>query len=1546
MPVVADPGAPPDVTRPTPVSPPPPAPGPLGSRTNPLPPPGLGADPLTDPASLSTVGGGDFATAERAANQGLSPAEGAVTLLPPRIVQARMSELYMANPWMPPDMILAVAKSPGSDAQMLQVAKALTAAAKTLGNGLNLVHQDPVLQKNPTPLLTLQRFITSAVGPWPLEDQNLRDIQHGIQAAGFAQGLPVDGVWDAGWNAAYDQWSYALLTNQLGGNTLGAKPAGGVLHALTSFLPHEAGNAIAGFIGGLGHVGRQAVADVGGAAVGLGSAAVATASHLITRGEIGNVGGVGSAAARNQQGFAHAVAPWDPTYASQQALEADLTPRAALGKGIAAGTTVAGIGDVVKGMLALHAAMTAGSDVALANGLRGLGVNAKALFTTTGAREAAAKELGLADALRGPGVIANSVGQGLKVAATKAFGNIPVLSRVGPWIGDLADADGLYYRTRTLLATPSAFLPVRVAGVAMGQAGLIGTRLRAGAAASKITAGQPTALSQAVENSRALDGIDAAMRNRLQFTAFGHHVQLGLDTLPFLLHIPTSAALEPSSTVGREVTGYTNAITHAMGPSTSLAAQIERGTGADLNDLIKGLGGTERFGRYWTYKVYQHAAAHYAETELARLPDELKGESEQDDLNFLRAKEGEALSELGETDTPTILTAAIAEMLGNDQGLVTYQLGGSNELSKRIARELGLVRRAPKAVIRDANAYLDASDHFERAVLPNQDKLILPGTGEPPGGQVASLGLMRKDNLDAAQAMAQLARFRTRLEDPALTIGKANKIESDLREFLFREFGMDAKKIPGTPADALDKAEDYARHNMAGPVTLAADAPPMLADAVSAINALGYKLVHGTDIGWRHVPQAPLDVLSAPRTRLRKLIEAIGLNPEAHPTADVSFWKYQGMRNAIQRLIDRGQITLPPYHTADSLLAHLWDGDAIDLSPDIVTRGVYNTVGRAARHGQVQDAIPIIQASGRAAAAGDARKVAVGDMENDLSRSLGLENIPRRSVVKALTSPDSVPKALAAEYDHLESTEGVRPQFMTTKDANKVYRAIVQGAASPPAYLLGLSKLDALARTGFGSMGFLGDAVPGKVGDMLANLPNELMTLRNRFRFQLSPEFSFRRITKANAKLWMDGVPGTIFPMRAMKTAGTYAEDLKTLDRVMPELQNKQFDQINEALYSNDAFGFYSHRNWEAYAAGHWARQGKTDAQIRDLLIKDFGYGSKARGEGRSALERTVNTIFFPFSFDKTLYRNVGGYLLDHPARMMMLTAGLNAYNAFNQAHEAGNIPGSASWFQKYLPVAQEALRLNAFAHGVSLGQFGGINAPLLNLFMPQAFNSSKHTAATIGSLIPAYTELKGLWKEAVQQGQIFDQYARDELARYTQKGYTPADWVPAESSNFQLSDAYALRRQIMASVEPYISYNNLHSTGQYTVPKEARFGKYQGDVINAALVDRMVHDQFPDYDPNQAVAFSDIQKQQLATWVDNLTGRYAGQIRSWVDNAQTIGKAIYEGKYDAADAQMWTDKVRQDAIWLGERDPAFYQMYNGTYGFRWEFGPLEKVKG
>ena len=236
------------------------------------------------------------------------------------------------------------------------------------------------------------------------------------------------------------------------------------------------------------------------------------------------------------------------------------------------------------------------------------------------------------------------------VLGTRMFENAPILKYTGPVADRLIGGNGLYYKARTLLATPYAYGPVRVAGTAVGQAGVMSAKIRATAATETAIGGQKGALAQAIDKYHNLDYVNVAMEHRLGFSVFGHHVAPGLDTLAWFLHPPLSGVGQVSAGVGADVAkAHTAGWDDAFGPSTGYAVSIERGVNVanrgkggagyqTFNDLVKAAGGKANFDEIWLSSIAKHAAGLYADNEFSKLSEEDKWAMMHDinpEANFL-----------------------------------------------------------------------------------------------------------------------------------------------------------------------------------------------------------------------------------------------------------------------------------------------------------------------------------------------------------------------------------------------------------------------------------------------------------------------------------------------------------------------------------------------------------------------------------------------------------------------------------------------------------------------------------------------------------------------------------------------------------------------------------------------------------------------------------------------------------------------------------------------------------------------------------------------
>lgn len=405
-------------------------------------------------------------------------------------------------------------------------------------------------------------------------------------------------------------------------------------------------------------------------------------------------------------------------------------------------------------------------------------------------------------------------------------------------------------------------------------------------------------------------------------------------------------------------------------------------------------------------------------------------------------------------------------------------------------------------------------------------------------------------------------------------------------------------------------------------------------------------------------------------------------------------------------------------------------------------------------------------------------------------------------------------------------------------------------------------------------------------------------------------------------------------------------------------------DDAERMLREQDVFQLYNGSSYEAYAAYQMGQRGMTTEQIRERLIHMFQYGS---GEtvGRSAFERSANFVFFPWSFDKTLYRNTGVYLLNHPGQMAAVVAGLGAYKQFSEAYP--DTPGAAEWVQKHLPLLQEVEKLNAFGHGLSAGELGGINAPLLQLFIPHKWASTDESVDKLRRFLPIMKDFEHVMQSVKDQA-----YVMANAAHNIRAGYVGGDkemrklydtWAnPAVSTappSQQLSDAYQFQAQMYKYWQEDLAYNSRSRdpNNKYRFPMEPRYGRYAGEIIDKQAIRSMVRDKYPAFDPAGATKFMAQGQQEIYDYRLQLNEGKRGELSQWIKNfaAQSATLATYmnnaeEGKYPAGITAMQaneefarkTQELRDAALWLAERDPDFVNIYRKH--FQRVLGPLEQI--
>jgi len=672
-------------------------------------------------------------------------------------------------------------------------------------------------------------------------------------------------------------------------------------------------------------------------------------------------------------------------------------------------------------------------------------------------------------------------------------------------------------------------------------------------------------------------------------------------------------------------------------------------------------------------------------------------------------------------------------------------------------------------------------------------------------------------------------------------------------------------------------------------------------------------------------------------------------------------------------------------------------------------------------------------ASGRAESEKDAIVLAKSDAADLASRNLMARDLSVKKLM-ALTDPEKMGRYFPETQNQVVAAAGADApatvgMLNDKRSVQYMARAIRQGYADSPMRMQGLEKIENVFRAnalGFAGTGIMGNqalgravaggliggtagalsnpdqlwkgdfsrvgegaaigglgaaglgALPGGVKGMafkdlgwaMANLPNQLAKLRNEFRFELSPEFSLRRIVKSNAKMMAADVGLEPFFnaqkwLEANGGKNALQEGRNALAEAMPEEHaggtlaemNRFADDNQKALQSSDIFHLYNQKDREAAIAWQLKRQGMAPSDIRENIIKIMRYGQRDENgvmqSGRSALEKSINTVFFPFSFDKTLYKSLGGFYLDHAAQRVLLTHSLAAYNEYSK--QFPDLPGAKEWNDKHLPLMHEIAKLNAFSSGVSAGQFGGVNAPIMQMFLPQSWAATKTSNDTLGRFIPAIKDFGRIFSGQNGQPGVFFQQASilgDQL-----KTAVGEKAPPAETPYAQLADALDTRRKMREFFAVPLAQNKAAgTTGQKIVfPYEQKYGGQQGQVVSRANIDALIAEQYPAFNPSKGMAIAAADQTAWNKYINTL-GQNVPQATvdehvQFADLVKKVGKKVSDslglkpgetGYQDPAAIKAAIDELRSYAVEYATSDPAFYKLYPKL--FAGVLGPLERV--
>lgn len=868
-----------------------------------------------------------------------------------------------------------------------------------------------------------------------------------------------------------------------------------------------------------------------------------------------------------------------------------------------------------------------------------------------------------------------------------------------------------------------------------------------------------------------------------------------------------------------------------------------------------------------------------------------------------------------------------------------YKVYTQTDIKKKIITEAQMKAyqewNAASKAVREARSALNKvnpkapSEFVAPTVEMAQQAEVKPNAG--------AIGIARIETLTKAGANKIYNNLAEELRLAKTPEAKA-KVRTEIANTLLEEFGYDVYKLGGYDTSELLRLLGDEGSKLAADLYVVRDAPKEFTDMIARLKALGYKPVIGTDIGHTFNPAAQFtDLGSAEIKTASKIASKFGLSPRLSDSEAVSARARVETNRTIQDAIDSGKINVFPSFNADRLLTYIRSAAEKEVK---LTWGQEQVLLSSRKAGLYDIPIKRIME-----AEGYTETEAWNAILEAKRTELGLREIPYEDLMRILTKP--LDKDVAEMMGLPKGTK-----FMDEKSAQNTIKAIWKARTNVPTEMIGgLAKVEDWLYGGLG----IGDKFSGTNGIKLASIPSRLFNLRSRVRYQLSPLFAYRRMFKTAAKGITENIPPTMYPEAKMEEMGIYAQAKKIHERIFPEdaTKNAFLDEAERVIRETDFYNLYNTRAAEQWASYWLAKQGFTDAEIAQKIENVMGYGE------RTGAERTVNAIFFPFSFNKTVMRQFGAYLLTHPGQVMLTHAILDLYD--KHGGEKMN-----KWLDENMPIIKEVHKLNPLEHGVGLGGLGGINAPyiqaLFDLLAPKMidYGTTSHNnsvMSTLNKYIPAVKEFSDLFmtrEGKVGEGEVWASIKSlanigEEVKSKLEGGETLI--APRQHKNMptqaQQTAAWEYRNTLIAQLQPYLDYNYKNPNNRIVWPDKIKTETgLAGKAINKQSIDELVHYKYPAWDNSASASISRQKATEANRFIGEVRARdpkRAANYEVFQKAAQRVSDAVAKDAIPEGNLVKITDGFRKVAIDLAEKDPNFAAFYKTHYERL--FGPLEGFK-
>lgn len=387
-------------------------------------------------------------------------------------------------------------------------------------------------------------------------------------------------------------------------------------------------------------------------------------------------------------------------------------------------------------------------------------------------------------------------------------------------------------------------------------------------------------------------------------------------------------------------------------------------------------------------------------------------------------------------------------------------------------------------------------------------------------------------------------------------------------------------------------------------------------------------------------------------------------------------------------------------------------------------------------------------------------------------------------------------------------------------------------AASEMFMIRGLPGIEDLLRT-LGTNGGWDDRKIAGILPSILRLPDKVARARDFAQFALNPIFTLQNAAETMQMRAFHGVPHTM-PWKAEQYVADFAST--NPDRYA-EIMHGVFGDARGSYYTahghDDLYqlvdrGFFglNLRANEMADAIKLAERGDDLSGIARKIDRIYRYGPALQ----SPFMRSLNYVFFPFSFNMKYATAAVGWFNQKPTRALAVHTAMAAWNHLN---ETGALK---DWQEQHAPILKELNRLNSLSQGLGFtgSPIGGRNKRVYDAwqaaktvlsglgvgaapFIPMAVSEEdrKDAASVIRRAVPMFKQAQDFWKSAVSQVHAVTQGGGDEwqVSNYMEDKRALDD----EINDDMLSIGLVSGRASIGTKAMVQAYGGLENAQQYT---------------------------------------------------------------------------------------------------------------------------------